>query len=445
MKKNRGNWVLLCVSAIWAQVACAAGVSVTEPANDATVSSPFALQAVSTTCDSQPVVTMAYSIGNGTDSAAVDGTSLHVEVTASIGESQVLHVKSWGNKGAGCDTDVTFNVAAPVANGVTVSAPASNATVSSPFSLKAQSLSCENQPVAAMAYSIGNGADSAAVSATSLNAQVTASAGLNQVLHVKSWGTSGAGCDTDVTFNVAAPSPSPKPSPSPSSTSTWPVTIPEGALSYPSLQQDSGWSADADSTISPNPPKVYTINPLPLGAPVTMTLDTTGVSGLYTGWMAKKAINTTAGKLHMLVRGSYTFSSVSGIQAWEMGRRLTNSSGVTDNGQTQLVPISGGLLEFDLVPSASGGWKDTGCRFPTFVAGKTYNEELYYVDEANGALSLMYVSLNGDLCKISSSLQSIAGLAQGWAADSAVMAFQPDANPSAVPFNAAITMSAWMW
>jgi hypothetical protein len=61
----------------------------------------------------------------------------------------------------------------------------------------------------------------------------------------------------------------------------------------------------------------------------------------------------------MLVRASYTFISIGGIQAWEIGRRLTNASGVTDNGQILLVPVSGGLLEFDLVPSASGGWKDT--------------------------------------------------------------------------------------
>jgi hypothetical protein len=175
-----------------------------------------------------------------------------------------------------------------------------------------------------------------------------------------------------------------------------------------------------------------------------MTLDTTGTLGKYTGWMAKKTISTS-GQSNMLIRATYVFSSVSGIQAWEVGRRSTDSNGVTDNGQTQLVPIKGGLLEFDIVPSASGGWKDTGCRFPTFVAGTTYNEEIYYVDDASGSLSVMYVELNGTVCSIPSNLQSVTGASLGWSPNSAVIAFQPDANPSAVAYNAMVTMNVWVW
>jgi hypothetical protein len=229
-----------------------------------------------------------------------------------------------------------------------------------------------------------------------------------------------------------------------SGSSTFPVTIPNGATAFLSLEQKTGWTADASSSISPNPPALYAINPTG-GGGATMTLETRGTSGKYTGWMAKKVITIPSGDLHMLARASYNFSSVSGIQAWEVGRRATNAAKITDNGQTQLVPISGGQLEFDIVPSASGGWKDTGCRFPTFVAGKTYNEELYYTDDTNGALSLEYVSLNGTLCAIPSNLQHIAGASAGWAPNSAVMAFQPDANPTAVAYNAIITMNVWTW
>ena len=225
-------------------------------------------------------------------------------------------------------------------------------------------------------------------------------------------------------------------------TPTWPVTIPAGAVSYPSLEQQAGWRADASRDISPNPPTVYRIHQS--GWPVVMTLETTGTFGLYTGWMAKKTIRT-AGQSHMLIRASFTFSSVRGIQAWEVGRRSTNSSGLTDNGQTQLVPIRGGKLEFDIVPSSSGGWKDTGCRFPKFVAGTTYNEELYYINDTSGALSLQYVSLNGALCTIPRRLQNIAEASRGWTPNQAVVAFQPDANRSAVAYNAVVTMSAWMW
>lgn len=222
----------------------------------------------------------------------------------------------------------------------------------------------------------------------------------------------------------------------------FPVAIPDGAASYSSLERDTGWSADASSAISPHPPAVYTISQT--GSPVVMTLSTKGASGLYTGWMVRKSIST-AGQLKMLIRASYTFSSVTGIQAWEVGRRSTNASGVTDNGQTQLVPVGGGLLEFDIVPSASGGWHDTGCRFPMFVADTTYNEELYYVDDASGSLSLQYVELNGKVCAIPSNLQYITGASLGWAGNDATVAFQPDANPSAVTYNAVVTMNVWMW
>lgn len=222
----------------------------------------------------------------------------------------------------------------------------------------------------------------------------------------------------------------------------FPVSIPNGAVSYPGLEKESGWMADASSSISPHPPAVYTINQT--GPPVVMTLATKGASGFYTGWMVKKTIKT-AGQLNMLIRTSYNFSSVTGIQAWEVGRRSTNSSRVTDNGQTQLVPIKGGLLEFDIVPSASGGWHDTGCRFPMFVANTTYNEELYYADDASGSLSLEYVELNGTVCTIPPNLQYITGASLGWAQDEATVAFQPDANPSAVPYNAVVTMNVWLW
>jgi hypothetical protein len=228
----------------------------------------------------------------------------------------------------------------------------------------------------------------------------------------------------------------------------YPVTIPGDATANLSLEQTTGWTTDASSDISPNPPCAYAIVPTG-GGGSTMTLQTTGCANLYTGWMAKKTVSTTAGQLNFLLRASYTFTSVTGIQAWEVGRRATNNAGVTDNGQTQLVPISGSLLEFDVVPSPSGGWADTGCRFPTFTATTTYNEELYWTSTTAGALSLQYVSLNGTLCIIPTANQNVAGVVMSppWSANEMVVAFQPDAKNLAtpVPYNAVVTMSAWTW
>ena len=127
------------------------------------------------------------------------------------------------------------------------------------------------------------------------------------------------------------------------------------------------------------------------------------------------------------------------------GTARDQCGGITDNGQTQLVPKRGGKLEFDIVPSSSHGWQDTGCRFPTFVIGTTYNEELYYVNSSSGALSIEYVDINGSLCSIPTSLQNVAGATLGWSPSEAVVAFQPDANKSAVAYNAVVTISAWTW
>lgn len=88
-----------------------ANPGVNSPINGATVESPFTLSASSPSCSSQPVSAMAYSIDSGADAASVKGESIDVQVTAATG-THTLHVKSWGNKGAGCDTDIKVNVKA---------------------------------------------------------------------------------------------------------------------------------------------------------------------------------------------------------------------------------------------------------------------------------------------------------------------------------------------
>ncbi len=102
-----------------------AGVVVNSPANGATVSTPFSLSATATTCSSQTVSTMGYSIDSGGDVEYVSSETLQASVSTSTG-SHTLHVKAWGNKGAVCVTDVSITVTSTS----TTAAP-SNATVSS--------------------------------------------------------------------------------------------------------------------------------------------------------------------------------------------------------------------------------------------------------------------------------------------------------------------------
>jgi hypothetical protein len=87
----------------------AGGVGVSEPADGSSVSSPFSLDATSTSCSSQAVGAMGYSLDGSTSTAVVNGTSVSASITVAAG-AHVLHVKSWGNDGAGCDTDVNITV-----------------------------------------------------------------------------------------------------------------------------------------------------------------------------------------------------------------------------------------------------------------------------------------------------------------------------------------------
>jgi len=102
----------------------AGGVSVSQPAQGSTVSSTFALDAASSSCSSQSVAAMGYSLDSSPSTAIVYGTSVSASVTAAPG-AHVLHVKSWGNQGGACDTDVAITVSAssPAAPGGSNIAP----------------------------------------------------------------------------------------------------------------------------------------------------------------------------------------------------------------------------------------------------------------------------------------------------------------------------------
>ena len=86
-----------------------ATVIVTSPGSGADVASPFDISANASTCSSQPVVSMGYSFDNSTDTTIVSGSYLNAHASAGSGP-HTLHVKAWGNKGAGCVTDVAVTI-----------------------------------------------------------------------------------------------------------------------------------------------------------------------------------------------------------------------------------------------------------------------------------------------------------------------------------------------
>jgi hypothetical protein len=221
------------------------GVSVSSPGNDAPISSTFTLVANSVTCSLQPVSVMGYSFDSG-GTAFVYANYMNGSVTAPSG-AQTLHVKSWGNQGAACDTDVALNIegSASPAGGVSVSEPAENSTVSSPFGLDASSTSCSSQAISAMGYSLDGSTSTAVVYGTSVSASVTAAAGAH-VLHVKSWGNAGAACDTDVDISVSGSASTTGSSNVAPSGGSGPY-VPSGAVSVSNIQALGDWISVFDS------------------------------------------------------------------------------------------------------------------------------------------------------------------------------------------------------
>lgn len=97
---------LICVAF---SVPALAGVTVSSPGSGDTVGSPFSLSASASPCSNQPISAMGYSLDNSTSTTIVHSTYVSAKVSTSTG-SHTLHVKSWGNQGAVCVTDVAIKV-----------------------------------------------------------------------------------------------------------------------------------------------------------------------------------------------------------------------------------------------------------------------------------------------------------------------------------------------
>jgi hypothetical protein len=121
---------------------------------------------------------------------------------------------------------VTLSVSSMAA--VVVNNPANSTSVSSPFNLSASSATCSSQSVASMGYSVDSSSATTVISGQSINQAVQTSTGAH-TLHVKSWGSNGASCVTDVNITVTGVS-----------------LIPSSAVSVSSLQSQGTWSMKHD-------------------------------------------------------------------------------------------------------------------------------------------------------------------------------------------------------
>lgn len=204
--------------------------TVTSPYGGSTVSSPFTLTATASSCSSQSITAMGYSLDSSANTVIVTGGYLQQSVSASQG-GHTIHVKAWGVSGAVCVTDVSVvvNTSTASSNGPVVNSPISGSSVSSPFTLSAYDSTCSGQPVSAMGYSVDSSTSSSVVYSTTLNASVSSGTG-GHTLHVKAWGNAGASCVTDVAVTVSST-----------------ALVPSNATTVSNLQSAGLWTATHDS------------------------------------------------------------------------------------------------------------------------------------------------------------------------------------------------------
>ena len=178
------------------------GVVVSSPANNSTVSSPvkFAATGGSTTC-AKGIGAMGIYINNALVYQS-SGSTLSANL-AEPGGTYYAVVQQWDNCGGASSTGVTFTVpGGSTLNGVSITSPAPNSTVSSPvtFTATAGSTSCAKGVAAMGIYQ--NGSLIYQVNGSQMNTQLAMNAGAQSV-SVQEWDNCGGAMASPDSFTVA--------------------------------------------------------------------------------------------------------------------------------------------------------------------------------------------------------------------------------------------------
>lgn len=216
--------VIVCLFLPISVPAAFAGVTVTSPANGATVQGSVSYVASATTSCSKGVASMGIYTAPGVLAYVANGSSLNTSLNLSAGTYNTT-VEEWDNCGGAATQAVTVTVSNQ--SGVHLTSPTSNATVGSPVNFSATATTSCSKGVASMgiytaAYQlayVGNGA--------SLNQNLTLSAGTYNAT-VTEWDNCGGANSTPVTITVGS----------------------GGGSSFTNLQHSGGWSGYGQ--IAPN-------------------------------------------------------------------------------------------------------------------------------------------------------------------------------------------------
>jgi len=209
--------LMVCLLGISAPAAFATGVSVTSPANGATVSGSVSFVASATTSCSKGVASMGIYTAPGVLAYVVNGASLNTSLSLSAGTYNTT-VEEWDYCGGAATKAITVTVSSQ--SGVHLTSPSNNGSVGSPVNFSATATTSCSKGVATMgiytapnqlAY-VGNGA--------SLNQNLTLSPGIYNAT-VTAWDNCGGASSAPVTVTVNGGSSGP---------------------SFTNLQHSGGWS-----------------------------------------------------------------------------------------------------------------------------------------------------------------------------------------------------------
>ena len=405
----------VCVMTLVVAFAGTAGAQlmVNAPNNNSVVNSTFYLQAAAPSCESHPTTSMAYSIDSGNDVVFSGAQSLQTMVTIPVNGVHTLDVKASSGTGEVCERNVLLTVG----NGVTVSAPALGAIVTSPFTLQTQAPTCDGQSTQSMAYELdsiwdphgnhGLGPNHNHRS-TVLNASVSASTG-SYLLRVKAKGDSGAYCETDINLDVAASSGLVPPAEAsqyahmendPTYTGSY---APCGGANGPSANL---WLTEPDCATSGTKSGSTSIVSTPMygGQPdsreFTMTSNTSG-GGVR--WY-DKAINGEFPVTHLQydVYVNFVDSSSVGNLELDINHVITSPANTLYQPSTQC-NLTKGLWQVT-VKGAPGSWVNTNatCTRSQIASGVWHHIQVQVHHDANGGTGIYYdaVAIDGHVTPI---------------------------------------------
>ncbi len=192
--------LLVCLSAVCIPAAFA-GVSVSEPANGATITGGVTYVASATTTCSKGVGSMGIYTAPGVLAYVVNGDSLNTTLDLSPATYNTT-VEEWDNCGGAATTPITITVKAGGSSGVSVSSPADNSTVGSPVNYTATATTSCSKGVSSMGIYTAPGVLAYVVNGANMNYNLSLSAGTYHTT-VEEWDGCGGAATTPVTITVS--------------------------------------------------------------------------------------------------------------------------------------------------------------------------------------------------------------------------------------------------